>query len=123
MRIFKTKHFSKWSDKHQVNDNDLRDTANHIEDGLFEANLGGGVLKIRVGTRGRGKRGSVRVIVAFKKGDHCFFVYGFEKNEKSNISSNEEKALKIVAKELFQFSDLDLSKRLKTGALVEVNYE
>lgn len=61
--------------------------------------------------------------MAFKKGKNCFFVYGFEKNAKSNISQNEEKAIKIVAKALFDYSESDLLKQIADGALIEVNDE
>ncbi len=50
-------------------------------------------------------------------------VFGFEKNAKSNISSNEEKAFKIVAKSLLAYSDVEINKLIKEGALVEVENE
>ena len=50
-------------------------------------------------------------------------MFGFEKNAKSNISSNEEKAFKIIAKSLFAYSDLEIDKLIKEGALVEVENE
>ena len=80
-------------------------------------------MKLRIPSQGRGKSGGFRVIVVFKKGSHCFFIYGFLKNEKDNISSTEEKALKITARELLQFSDNELYKRIQKGSLLEVNNE
>ena len=59
--------------------------------------------------------GSARTIVAFKKGKDCFFIYGFEKKEKNNITDNEEKAFKIVAKNLLEFSDSSLLCFFKRG--------
>ena len=105
----------------------LRDAAKQIAAGCYEANYGGGVIKKRIATKGRGKSGSgsgsVRTIVAFRQGKHCFFVYGFEKNMKSNISPNEEKAIKLVAKALFAYSDEELFRQIKNDALIEVDYE
>lgn len=46
MRLFKTKSFSRWAQKHVVTDNHLKMTAGEISEGMFEANLGGGVIKI-----------------------------------------------------------------------------
>jgi hypothetical protein len=43
------------------------------------ADLGGGIVKKRVGLAGRGKRGGARTLVATNKGNRWFFVYGFEK--------------------------------------------
>jgi hypothetical protein len=92
-----------------------------VSKGFFEANLGGYVLKKRIATKNRGKSGSVRVIVIFKKGLHCFFVYGFEKNEKDNITVNEEKAFKIIAKELLNYTDIELDRKVGEGKLQEIN--
>lgn len=123
MKIIKTKLFAKWANKNEVGDKQLIIAANEIAIDMYEANYGGGVIKKRVGNKGRGKSGSVRTIVAFKKGNHCFFVFGFEKNAKGNISSNEEKAIRIVAKALFAYSDDGLNKLIKEGSLIEVKNE
>jgi hypothetical protein len=123
MRIIKTKLFAKWAIKNQVGDNQLVNAANEIAIDIYETNYGGGVIKKRVANKGRGKSGSVRTIIAFKKGAHCFFIFGFEKNAKSNISSNEERAIKIVAKSLLAYSDNELTSLIKDGSLVEVQNE
>ena len=123
MKIIKTRLFAKWANKNDVKDESLLDAAKEIVDDNYEANYGGGVIKKRIATKGRGKSGSVRTIVAFKNGKNCFFVYGFEKNAKGNISPNEEKAIKLVARALFAYSDGELLRQIKNGALVEVDYE
>lgn len=123
MKILKTRLFAKWANKNDVRDEALFEAAKEIVNDNYEANYGGGVIKKRVATKGRGKSGSVRTIVAFKNGKNCFFVYGFEKNVKSNISQNEEKAIKLVAKSLFAYSDEDLLHKIKDGSLIEVTYE
>jgi hypothetical protein len=123
MKIIKTKIFAKWADKNKISEQSLVIAANEIALDLYEANYGSGVLKKRVANKGRGKSSSTRTIVAFKKGKNCFFIYGFEKNEKSNISSNEEKAFKIIAKSLLNYSDLELNQLIKDGILLEINNE
>ncbi|BCA94885.1 addiction module toxin RelE [Legionella antarctica] len=123
MRIIKTKLFAKWAIKNDVSNKSLVDAANEIASDNYEANYGGGVIKKRVANKGRGKSGSVRTIVAFKKKNHCFFVFGFEKNAKSNISSNEEKAIKIIAKALLANSEEELNNLIKDGSLEEVQNE
>ena len=123
MKTIKTKIFAKWANKNKVNDKSLLNAAKEITAGNYEANYGSGVIKKRIANKGRGKSGSVRTIVAFKSGKNCFFVYGFEKNVKSNISPNEEKAIKIIAASLFDFSDKEIIRQIKNGALIEVNDE
>lgn len=123
MKIFKTRLFAKWAIKNQVSDESLKTAAKEIAVEIYEANYGGAVIKKRVSNKGRGKSSSTRTIVAFKKGNHCFFVFGFEKNAKGNISSNEEKAFKIIAKSLLAHSDVEINKLINEGALVEVENE
>lgn len=123
MRIFKTKFFSKWAKKNLISDEVLKQAAIDVFKGNFEVDLGGYVLKKRIASKGRGKSGSTRIIVAFKKSSHCFFIYGFEKNERDNITLNEKQTFKIVAKELLSFEEKDLNKRIGEGKLLEVNNE
>ena len=49
-----------------------------------------------------------------------FFVYGFAKNERANINDLELKALKLLAKELLNYSAASLSKAMKAGELIEI---
>jgi hypothetical protein len=121
MKTIKTKVFAKWANKNKVSDESLLCAAKEIAADNYEANYGGGVIKKRIANKGRGKSGSVRSIVAFKSGKNCFFVYGFEKNAKSNIATNEEKAIKILAKSLFAYSDENIRRLIEKGNLIEVN--
>jgi hypothetical protein len=98
----------------------LRTAVDEMECGLNDADLGGHVVKKRVAISGRGKRGGVRTLLAFRVGDKAFFVYGFAKNARANISADELKALKYLAKELLGYSDKDLTKAIEYGALIEV---
>tara|TARA_B100000745_G_scaffold273603_1_gene202081 strand:+ start:385 stop:759 length:375 start_codon:yes stop_codon:yes gene_type:complete len=120
MRIFKNKAFSKWAAKEGLDDDALRAAVDEMERGLIDADLGGHVVKKRVAVGGRGKSGGVRTLLAYKVGDKAFFVYGFAKNARANISADELKALKHLAKELLGYSDKALTEAIKHGALIEV---
>ena len=76
-----------------------------MERGLIDADLGGHVMKKRVAVGGRGKSGGGRTLLAYKSGDKAFFVYWFARNERVNDSMDELKALKLLAKELMNYSD------------------
>jgi hypothetical protein len=54
-------------------------------------------------------------------GDKSFFMFGFAKNQRENISAKELKALKLMAKELLGYSNLQLNKAVKSGELIKVN--
>lgn len=121
MRIFKTKWFQKWESKEDLGDETLRRTVAEMAAGLIDADLGGHVLKKRVALPGRGKRGSLRTLVAFKADEKAFFIYGFAKNERDNISQNELKALRLLATELLSYGPASLAKAMMTGELIEVS--
>ncbi len=121
MRIFKNKIFNKWASEEKLDDDVLKAAVAEIEQGLVDAYLGGGVIKKRVAMDNRGKSGGVRTLLAYKMGDKAFFVYGFAKKNRANISTNELKALKRLAKELFSYDDMDLAQAIEHGKLIEVD--
>lgn len=89
-----TKKFSKWASKQKIPNNELATALAEIQAGNFEANLGGHIYKKRIQFEGKGKSGSGRTIVCFKKDERAIFIHGFAKNEKSNLSRTELFALK-----------------------------
>jgi hypothetical protein len=120
MRIFKTKWFTKWAAKEGLTDEALQTAVAEIAQGLLDANLGGHVYKKRVGVQGRGKRGSVRTLLAFQVEEKACFMYGFAKNQRANISDKELQALKRLAAEIVAYSDQALKQALQAGELSEV---
>ncbi|CCU71767.1 type II toxin-antitoxin system RelE/ParE family toxin [Thalassolituus oleivorans] len=120
MRIFKTSHFSKWANKEGLSDETLLLAVSEIESGLVDADLGGNVYKKRVATNNRGKSGGSRTLLAYKAGNKAFFVYGFAKNARSNVTQIELKALKALAKELLIYSNKELVNAITYGEIVEV---
>lgn len=85
------------------------------------ADLGGGLLKKRIARSGQGKRGGFRTLVATNKEDRWIFVYGFAKNERSNIDRDEEEALKKLASELLSLTSEAMEKAKNAEELMEVN--
>jgi len=120
MRIFKNNFFNKFAKKMGLQDEALKTAIAEISSGLYEANLGGHLFKKRIGLKGKGKRGGLRTIIAFKKDDKAFFVYGFAKNEKANIDETEKKIYKELASLLLSYSDKDVAVALKNKKFIEV---
>ena len=120
MRIFKNKAFHRWAKEIGLSDNKLHEAVKEISDGLYEANLGGNIFKKRVALDSRGKSAGTRTIVAFRTDKPAFFVYGFAKNVRSNISEQEELALKKLAKLYFSYGKEQLARAIKAGELIEV---
>jgi len=121
MRIFKNRWFQKWAAKEGLGDEALRAAVKEMEDGLIGAELGGHVVKKRVALPGRGKRGGTRTLVIYQKANKAFFVYGFAKNERTNISIKQLKALRLLATQLLGYTSPTLAKAMKAGELIEVN--
>ena len=121
-RLFKTRTFNRWN-KSELTDQALWNAVAEMKQGLNDANLGGYVSKKRVAIQGRGKRGGARTLIATQLKDRWFFIFGFNKNERENISSHELKFLQQLAQDLLSLNDQDLKKALNTGELQEINYE
>ena len=120
MKKLMTKSFSKWATKQNVPHEELAKAIQEIESGNFEANLGGHILKKRIRFQGKGKSGSGRTIVCYKREDRVIFVHGFAKNEKSNLTLKELNAFKELAKILLGLSPEQLCIAIKNGDLIEV---
>jgi hypothetical protein len=122
MRIFKTRAFQHWLSKLSLVDESLINAVYEIEQGNVDANLGGNLYKKRVALPGRGKRGSVRTLLAVRHGDKAFFLYGFEKNQRDNITEKEAKAYKLIAKTILAYTDSELNKRLNDESVIEIKH-
>lgn len=94
-----------------------------MREGLVDADLGGGVVKKRVALPGRGKSGGARTLVATNRGDRWFFMFGFEKNDRANISEAELEALQAVAAELLARTAAQLNEAVEDGALQEICHD
>jgi hypothetical protein len=91
--------------------------------GLVDANLGGGVYKKRIAMPGRGKRGSARVLLGTNRGTRWFFLFGFEKNERSTIDARELLALQKTAAVLLSMNSNQLQRAIDAGELTEICHE
>lgn len=120
MRIFKHRSFNQWAKSEGVTDNLLIKAIDGMEKGLYEGNLGSGLYKKRVALPGRGKRGSHRTLVVFRKGKTAFFVYGFAKNDRDDIDEKEEKLYRQLAKDFLDMGENTIKKMIEKNKLFEV---
>ena len=122
-RVFKTRSFDRWMRKTALTDEALCAAVREMIQGLIDGDLGGGVVKKRVGLAGRGKRGGARTLVATNRGNRWFFVFGFEKNERANISAEEKEALQGIAQDLLSSTGTELDVAAKDGSLQEICHD
>jgi hypothetical protein len=83
----------------------------------------GDVYKVRIARPGEGKSGGHRVIVYFRNEFRTFFVYGFSKSDRDNISEKELKRFKEDAKIQFSFTEEQIEARLRNGIFIEITKE
>lgn len=106
--------------KTELTDQSLCAAVEEMKRGLVDADLGGGVVKKRVGLAGRGKRGGARTLLATNRGNRWFFVYGFEKNDRANIGAAELEALQAIADDLLIRSEAELDQAVAAATLEEI---
>ena len=119
-RVFKTRHFSCWMGKTELTDSSLCAAVLEMTQGLINADLGGGVVKKRVKLAGRGKRGGARTLLATNRGNRWFFLFGFKKNDRANISAEEKEALQSIAQDLLARTGKELDAQVEDGTLQEI---
>jgi len=109
MRVFTSRQFDKWCKQTDITDMQLVQAALEVNEGQYDANLGGMIYKKRIAAAGRGKSCSYRTIIALKIDDKAFFIHGFKKNSKANISVSEKADLKAAAKVIMGLDEGGLS--------------
>jgi len=120
VRVFKDLEFHDWARDEAVSDAVLCTAAAEIENGLVDARLGGFLIKKRVAAPGRGKRGGYRTIAAHRQGNRLFFLHGFAKNEKDNITKKEKKALQMLGEQYMNFVDTVLARQISENLIVAI---
>jgi hypothetical protein len=122
MRIFVSKAFAKFARQERISTAKLLEVIRDAEAGKIDADYGGNVIKQRIARPNEGKSGGYRSIILFRRGDKAFFVYGFAKNERDNITLSEERGLKELANSVFSYSEAELTNFVHEKSYEEVEY-
>jgi hypothetical protein len=119
-RVFKTKTFDRWAKK-LLSDDLLCAAARDIEQGRYEADLGGGVCKKRIAVPGQGKSGSTRTLVAKQHPSAIIFLVGREKNAPgADFPDALVEVVKVIASNLHRQSLEKLDEMKTSGELKEI---
>jgi hypothetical protein len=121
MRVFKNAWFVKFAKQEGITNVNLSNAIGQAEDGLVDADLGGGLIKLRIARHGSGKSGGYRTIVCFKKGERAIFVFGFAKSKIENLPKRDLEALKKLAKSYFALSEIELEDLKMKNQLEEIS--
>lgn len=122
MRIFKTKWFARFARREGLADSKLVEAIQEIENGLIDADYGGGLIKKRVARDGGGKSGGYRSIIAYRSKTRCIFLFCFAKNDKENLDRNEVVAYKNAAAIYLGFNNIEISTAMEKREMEEVEY-
>ncbi len=123
MKVYKTKWFARFARQQRISDYDLVDAIERAERGLIDADLGGGLLKLRLGRPGQGRSGGYRLIIAFRTQSVAFFVFGFAKNELENIGHDELLTLRQIATDLLNAGPKRIATAIADNEIQEIRYE
>ncbi len=120
MGVYQTKAFARFARKARLGNAALLEAARAVASGRWDADLGGGVFKQRIAREGGSKSGGFRTIIVFKAGGHSFFVHGFAKSDKANVTAKELRALKQLAVTFLSLDATALAKASSAGEITEV---
>ena len=120
MRVFKTKAFARFAKRERIIEKAMCEAARRAAKGLIDADLGGGVIKLRLARKGQGKSGGFRSIVLFRRGEKMFFVYGFAKSDRDDIRKDELMAFRKLADGMLVLDNKALAAAMRNGTIMEV---
>ena len=122
MRVYEVKVFARFQRRERIGDKTLAKAVRSAEQGLFDADLGGGLIKQRVARPGQGKSGGYRTVIAYRRGDRAVFLFGFAKSAKADLTPNELSDLAKIGARWFR-ADVDtIDEALADDRLMEVDY-
>lgn len=121
MRVFKNAWFERFVRKHRIAASLLLDAIERAENGLIDADLGGGVIKQRLARHGEGKSGGYRAIVIFRSRGLAVFVYGYPKSKRDNIDGEELRAFRKAAQYVLGLSAAEIAALVESGRFFELS--
>jgi hypothetical protein len=123
VRVFLTQWMVRYIRKEQIALKALREAIARAERGLVDAKLGSGLIKQRVARAGKGRSGGYRTIIAYRRADMAFFLYGFAKSERENIEEDELRFARELGDALLTATEEGIATSTKLGELEEIAYD
>lgn len=120
MRVFKNAWFHRFAQREGIPDSTLQEAIARANDGLIDAELGGGLIKQRLARPGYGKSGGYRSVIIYRKDEVAYFVFGFAKNCVDNLRVDELRAFRKMSSHMLALSDAQFAALLDKGQLEEV---
>jgi len=106
--------------KNRIDDESLLAAIESADQGKVDAALAGCLIKLRISRPNQGKSGGYRSIVAYRTREKAFFLYGFAKNVRANISDEEREALEAYGELLLSLDKVGVRKLISDGKIREI---
>jgi hypothetical protein len=98
----------------------LAEAITRADQGLIDADLGGGLIKQRVARAGKGRSGGYRTIIAYRRGDRAIFVFGFAKSKRENSGPDELQSAREIGTIWLSADAKRIARGIHDGELKEV---
>jgi hypothetical protein len=122
MQVFLTKWMARYARREKISHTSLCEAIARAEQGLVDADLGGGLIKQRVARAGKGRSGGYRTIIAYRRAGRAIFLFGFAKSGQENTGSDELKTAREIAA-IWLPADMEkIAQGIEKGELEEVPY-
>jgi hypothetical protein len=122
MQVFLTKWTARFARREKISHASLSEAIARAEQGLVDADLGGGLIKQRVARAGKGRSGGYRTIIAYRRADRAIFLFGFAKSARENIAPEDLKSVREIAAIWMPANERKIALGLQAGELEEVPY-
>ena len=122
MRIFKTRSVVRFAKAEHIADAALVEAIAAAERGLIDADLGGGLIKLRVARPGAGKRGGYRMLIGFRAGDRAVFIFAFAKKDMDNITDSQLAIVRQLGQDIMQAKNAELEQQVENGKIQEIKH-
>jgi len=120
MQILMNAWFERFMRKNDITNQESLDAVARIEKGLIDAHLGGHVIKQRIARPNQDRSKGYRTVIIYRQYDKAFFVYGFSRRSRDNITLLEEAEFENIAPYLLSLSGDQLEILVKKGEFKEI---
>lgn len=120
MHVFMTKWFARFARQECIANTSLREAIARADRGLIDADLGGGLIKQRIGRQGQGRSGGHRVIVAYRVKGRAVFLFGFAKSDRENIGPDELASLRVFGNRWQSADEIQIALGIREDEIQEI---
>ena len=109
MKALLPKSFQREASSDGVSDEDCQEAIRKAERGPIDADLGKGLIKLRIARGNRGAARGSRAVVFYRQGKVAVFLHIFPKSKKANLTRSELAMYSRAAQEFAKLTDKEFA--------------